>query len=185
MTDLGIAGTVARFKPVHKGHAAVLEALCERAEHVYIGLGSCNKYDVRNPFTAKESAEMIDLVLKPQYSNYSFIEVHDLGHGPRWREQAIRLFGTLDHFVTGNDYVESLLKDVYKVVNSLTVVPEDKRCPVNGTMVRLAIARSEPWEHLVLDSVAVYIKEHGLVDRFCHEFGLETLATHAFAGDVK
>ncbi len=61
--DLGVVGIIARFKPVHKGHAAILEALCERADLVYIGLGSPNKYDVRNPFSAKESEEMIDLVI--------------------------------------------------------------------------------------------------------------------------
>lgn len=177
--ELGIAGTVARFKPVHKAHAAMLESICESAEHVYIGLGSCNKYDYRNPFTAYESAEMIDCVLKPNFSNYSFIEIPDLGHGPRWREQALRLFGTLDSFVTANDYVDSLLKDVYKVVPTLSIIPEEKRAPINATMVRVALARGEPWEELVPTSVADYIKKHSLDERFCREFGLETIAQYA------
>ena len=59
MTKLGIAGIVARFKPVHKGHAAVLEALCERSEHVYIGIGSSNRYNLRNPFTKEEMDEAL------------------------------------------------------------------------------------------------------------------------------
>lgn len=56
---------VARWKPVHLGHAPALEALVTSADEVLIGLGSSNRYDVRNPFTAEESAEMIRRVVGP------------------------------------------------------------------------------------------------------------------------
>ena len=78
-------GLVCRFKPVHLGHAVMLETLCERARHVVIGLGSPNRHDVRNPFTAEETAAMIRLVLEPRFSNWELVPVEDLGHGPRWR----------------------------------------------------------------------------------------------------
>jgi nicotinamide-nucleotide adenylyltransferase len=42
---------VARWKPVHRGHAVVLRALSDRAEQALIGIGSSNRYDSRNPFT--------------------------------------------------------------------------------------------------------------------------------------
>lgn len=48
-------GAIGRFKPLHLGAAAMLEALCENAEEVVIGIGSSNKYNLRNPFTAEES----------------------------------------------------------------------------------------------------------------------------------
>lgn len=174
--DLGVVGTVGRFKPLHKGHAVVLETLCERARHVYIGVGSSNRYDARNPFTVKESEEMINLYLRPRFSNYSFVEIPDIGNGPKWREQALRLFGKLDCFVTANDYVESLLKHDYKVIHPLSLLPLDKRFRASGTMVRVAMSRSEPWEYLVPELVASYLKDSGLVERFCSEFGLETIA---------
>ncbi|MEK6964424.1 MAG: hypothetical protein AABX70_08450 [Nanoarchaeota archaeon] len=177
--DLGIVGTVARFKPVHKGHAVMLETLCERSDYVYIGLGSSNRYNVRNPFTPQESAEMIDLVLKPKFSNYSFVEVPDLDNGPKWRELALGLFGKLDHFVTANDYVETLLKNDYSVIHPARLVPQDKWVYICATMVRDALAKGEPWEHMVPDPVTVYLKEKGLADRFVKEFGLATLATLA------
>ena len=176
MTDLGVVGLVARFKPVHKGHAVMLESVCSRASKVYIGLGSSNKYDVQNPFTASESRDMVDLVLKSKFSNYSFVEVPDLGHGPRWREQAKNLFGSLDCFVTANDYVESLLKDTYKVARPLDIIPKDSQFCASGTMVRVGMAQGQSWQHLVCDLVAAYLSENGLVDRFCREFGLETIA---------
>ncbi|MBI4147658.1 hypothetical protein HY490_00030 [Candidatus Woesearchaeota archaeon] len=177
--NLGRVGTVARFKPVHKAHAAMLESLCERAEHVIIGLGSCNRYNLRNPFTPQESAEMIDRVLKPRYTNYTFIEVPDFDNGPLWREHALKLFGALDYFVTANDYVEQLLKNDYPLIHPLALIPAAKRVPINATMVRRAMAHGESWEHLVPEPVIEYIKTNNLDARFVHEFGLATIAQYA------
>lgn len=176
MKDLGVVGVVARFKPVHKGHVVMLESVCERADRVIIGLGSCNRYNVRNPFSAKESAEMIDLVLKPKYNNYTFIEIPDVDNGPKWREIALKLYGELDYFVTANDYVESLLRQDYKIIHPLHIIPRENQVWGNATMVRTAMAKGEPWEDLVPEIVAEYLKSNKLVDRFCRDFGLETIA---------
>lgn len=179
-SELGIVGTVARFKPLHRGHAAVIETLCEKAKHVYIGIGSCNRYNVRNPLTAKESAEMIEIVLKPKYDNYTILEVPDLDNGPRWREQILKIFPPLDYFITANNYVKSLLEKDYKIIHPASIIPGPKKFPVTGTMVRVAIAKGLQWEHLVPETIADYIKQKKLDDRFCKEFGLETLAQNAF-----
>lgn len=174
--DLGIVGTIGRFKPVHIGHVAVLETLCERAEKVIIGLGSCNEHNARNPFTPQESREMIDLVLRDRFSNYSFIEIPDLHNGPRWRELVLPLYGTLDHFVTANAYVASLLEKDYHLLHPVTLIPEQKKIPINATMVREAMAKGLLWEHLCPDVVVQYLKEKKLDERFVAEFGLETLS---------
>ena len=118
----GKIGTIARFKPVHLGHAALLEAVCEQADEVLIGLGSINVYDLRNPFTAKESQEMIEALLKTRFSNYKFIEVPDFNNGPKWAVEIKNLFGELDYFVTANDYVRELLKDIYTVIRPIEIV---------------------------------------------------------------
>ena len=58
--------------------AAVLRALCGGAGHVLIGVGSSNRYNFRNPFTLAETESMLRLAL-PEFSNYEFIPVPDLG----------------------------------------------------------------------------------------------------------
>jgi nicotinamide-nucleotide adenylyltransferase len=161
---------IARWKPVHLGHAAVLQALVEQAEEVLIGIGSSNKYDAANPFTPSESAEMIALVL-PGASNYRLLEVPDLGHGPRWRAMVTEMLGPLDLFVTANDYVQSLLEQDYRVAHPVTLVPPHRRVAVDATMVRRAMARGEDWEELVPAVVATYLKRNGLVERLVREFG--------------
>ena len=60
---LAALGMVARWKPVHLGHAAVLRGLMAAAPRVVLGIGSANRYDVRSPFTPAETRDMIRLVI--------------------------------------------------------------------------------------------------------------------------
>ncbi len=170
MKSLGIAGTIGRFKPFHNGHAAMLESICANAGHVYIGLGSPNKYDLRNPFTAKESADMIDCVLKHKYKNYSFIEVPDFDDAILWRENTVKLFGSLDCFVTSNDYVVELLKSDYKIVHPFEIVSAEKLFPVTATRVRKLMSESCQWGNFVPQEVKEYILANRLDERFRKEF---------------
>jgi len=169
---------VARWKPVHLGHAAVLSALAERAEHVLVGIGSSNRYGLQNPFTAAESAAMIRLVI-PDPDRCTLVEVPDLGHGPRWRAMLADLMGPLDLFVTANPYVRDLMREVYRVVHPVHLLAPERRVPIDGTRVRKAMARGEGWREMVPPAVATYLQEERLVDRFRREFGLATLALDA------
>jgi nicotinic acid mononucleotide adenylyltransferase len=58
----------------------------------------------------------------------------------------------------------------------IELIQADEQFPVDGSKVRLAMARGENWESLVPDSIAKYIKSNHLDDRFREEFGLQTLA---------
>ena len=171
----GRLGMVARWRPVHLGQSPVLRALCDRADHALIGIGSSNRYNLRNPFSLEETSDMIRLVLAER-ENYALIPVPDLDDGPRWREMILDLFGPLDLFVTDNLYVASLLAEDYTITRPVTLVPDDEKVPIDGTMVRWEMARGEGWRQLVPVEVADYIAVHQLDERFRREFGLQTLA---------
>ncbi|MBN1890805.1 MAG: hypothetical protein JW850_22610 [Thermoflexales bacterium] len=168
-------GMVARWRPVHLGHAPVLRALCEHAELALVGIGSTNKYDLRNPFTSKEATAMIELVLAGR-EHYRLIDVPDLDDGPRWREMILGLFGRLDCFVTANPYVASLLAEDYNVIRPVELLAQDEKIAIEGRMVRREMARGDAWQSLVPPAVAEYITANKLDERFRREFGLQTLA---------
>jgi nicotinamide-nucleotide adenylyltransferase len=168
-------GMVARWQPVHRGHVAVLTALCDRAAQAIIGIGSSNRHDLRNPFTLEERTDMIRLALAGR-GNYTLVPVPDLDDGSRWRAMVVDLFGPLDLFVTDNPYVASLLGADYQVIRPVELVPEENRIAINGTMVRKEMAHGDGWRELVPDKVADYIVDRQLDDRFRREFGLEALA---------
>ena len=171
-------GMVARWRPVHLGHAPVLRALCDRADQALIGIGSSNRYDARNPFTLEETGDMIRLVLAAR-ENYQLIPVPDLDDGPRWRLMILDLFGPLDVFVTANPYVASLLAGDYRLLRPVELVPEEERIAIDGRLVRCAMARGDGWRYLVPPEVAEYLTDRRLDERFRREFGLQTLALDA------
>lgn len=176
-------GLVARFRPLHLAHAALLDAVCARAGadgRVLVGIGSANRYGPRNPFTAGEASVMVEAVLGGRHANYALFGVPDLGHGPRWRDLVRELMGPLDLFVTANPYVRDLLAGVYPLAHPLDLVPPARRVAVSGEMVRRALARGgDGWRDLVPCEVAAVLERHGLVERFRREFGLSTLAQEA------
>lgn len=171
-------GMIARWRPVHRGHAPVLRALCERASTALVGIGSSNRYNFRNPFSLEETTDMIRQVLA-DLDNFILIPVPDLDDGPRWRKMVTELFGSLDLFVTDNPYVSSLLSGDYRVIKPVELVPKDERVAIDGTMVRRAMARGGDWHDLVPKEVADYIAAKQLDERFRREFGLQTLALDA------
>ena len=168
-------GMIARWRPVHLGHAVILKALCKSGDKVFIGIGSSNRYNVRNPFTLEETQAMLKLVLA-DFHNYQLVPVPDLDDGPRWRVMVKELFGALDLFVTENPYVTNLLKDDYRLMRPIELIPSEEQIPVDGSGVRRAMARGVAWESLVPPVIAEYIKSNRLDVRFRAEFGLETLA---------
>lgn len=166
---------VARLRPVHSWHAAVLRGLVRNAKHALIGIGSSNKYDLENPFTVAETADMIRAVLA-EHTNYKILEVPDLGNGPRWRAMVQQLLGPVDLFVTSNSYVYSLMREVYPIMHPVRLVAAGERRKLTGTAVRVAMARGgEDWVRLVPPCVADYLRKHALVERFRREFGPATL----------
>jgi nicotinamide-nucleotide adenylyltransferase len=156
----------------------MLEGLLARADHLVIGIGSTNKHDLRNPFTAAETRDMLRLALAGR-RGFEVIDVPDADHGPTWRERVSALYGPLDLLVSENAYVRELLAPLYPVALPLLFVPPERRVPIDGTMVRRAIARGEDWARLCPPRVAAYLEASGLVARFRAEFGLETLARDA------
>ena len=168
-------GMIARWRPVHLGQAAVLQALCNHADQALIGIGSSNRYNARNPFTLKETEDMLRLTLTGR-DNFTLMPVPDLDDGPRWRLFVLDLFGELDLFVTDNPYVTNLLRADYRLIRPVELLPSEEHVRINGNMVRAMMARGDGWQTWVEERCVHYIQKNKLDERFRNEFGLETLA---------
>ena len=170
---LARVGMVARWRPVHRIHAAILRGLCQRADHLVIGIGSSNRYNAANPFTPAETARMIRWVLPEAADRLELLEIPDLGDGPRWAEMVRGLMDPLDLFVSANAWVRDLVAEFWPVTHPIGFIPPEQRAPISGTRVRQAMARGEAWQTLVPDEVAAYITANGLDARLRQEFGDE------------
>lgn len=181
MKTLGKVAVIGRFKPLHNGGALMLETICQLADHVTIGIGSSNKYNLRNPFTAKESQRMLDAFLSPGYANYKIVHIPDFAQDPQyrdgqqWKEYVKTKFGHLDYFFTGNLYVKTLLDDSYHVAHPAQFIPPDKWIKLRGTEVRLEMARGNEWKNLVPPEVVFYLEQQDIISRFRQQFGAAIL----------
>lgn len=171
----GIIGLIGRWKPLHIGGYSLLEAVCEKSDKVLIGIGSSNRYDLRNPFTAQETEEMIRISLSPKHSNYRIIHIPDFCNEDKWVKYVLKKFGKLDCYVSGNQYVNQLLETHYKIIHPFDIIPKEKQVELNSTKVRIEIARGGDWKKLVPNEVSEYLESSGLIERFIREFGKETL----------
>lgn len=172
---------IARWKPVHVGQAAVLRAMCSGADEVVIGVGSSNRYNVRNPFTYEETEAMLRLALG-DFINYQICPVPDLDDGPRWRAMVKEMLGELDAFVTDNPYVANLMKDDYRLMRPVSWLPPSEHIRIDGTTVRVLMAKGEKWQDWVPERAVQFIEANKLDERFRREFGLETLAMTSIMG---
>lgn len=60
MKEYDIAVLIGRLQPFHLGHVEAIKTALNKAQHVFILLGSCNKApDIKNPFTFEERRQMI------------------------------------------------------------------------------------------------------------------------------
>jgi nicotinamide-nucleotide adenylyltransferase len=170
-----VVAVLGRWQPVHLGHQAVLEALCERFERVVIGVGSADTHDYRSPFSLTEVTGMLQISLRA-YANYELAPIPDLASDPEWCRLAAEAFRGIPRLVTANPYVKYLLEDRFAISHPADYVPEERKAAVSATMVRREMARGEGWKRLVVPEIADFILENGLDRRFRGEFGLHTLA---------
>ncbi|MFH1400814.1 MAG: hypothetical protein ABIH41_04805 [Nanoarchaeota archaeon] len=180
MSTLGRVGVIGRFKPLHNGQADLLERICSEATCVVIGIGSSNRYDARNPFTANETQEMLEATLSSQ-TNYIIIHIPDFAASPKhqdgqeWRMYVKDHMGTLDHMITGNKYVASLLGNDYHIIDPHEVLGADHD-EVRATEVRLLMAKGGDWRSQVPTALADYILRNGLDARLRAEFSQDIIA---------
>ncbi len=172
--NLGKVGLIGRWKPLHLGGFSLLEAVCENSDSPIIGIGSTNKHNIRNPFTASETEEMLRAALS-RYQNFSIVYIPDFQNEDKWVKYVLSQFGELDSFVSGNKYVNQLLMPYYKIMHPFEIVPAERRVAINATKIRIEMAKGGEWRELVPLQVQEYLDNTGLVERFRREYGEQTL----------
>ena len=171
----GSAAILGRWQPVHLGHQAALQSLCERFERVTIGIGSSNVTDYRSPFALDHIRAMLHLALDG-FSNYRIIPIPDDPDDAAWQQSVRIAFSQPDVLFTANPWVAHLLEDTFPLAHPAAAIPPGRRVKVSGTMVRRALARGAEWQQLLPPPVADYLAAHGLEKTFRARFGLHTLA---------
>ena len=156
-----------RFQPFHKGHLRVVEDLLEDYSEVVIVIGSADQgYTCRNPFTASERLEMINLVLKSRgisRDRYWLIPIPDINKPLAWTTYVLSMIPRIDAVATGNPHVAYLYKWLRVNVVELKLYDPEM---YNGTRIReLMCKNNNEWKNRVPREVAEYIESINGVER--------------------
>ena len=157
-----------RTQPPHIGHISMLEAACNAAEEVVVGIGSANKIGKDNPYSAYERQLMLEKSLEDiGLTNCKFVGVPDFESDEEWMDY-LRDYCGLDKdtaIVSGNDYVLGLCDDAgYQTVNPFDLVK--KPIDISATRLREMILENDSaWKYYAATGTKYYFEKLGGRDR--------------------
>ncbi len=158
MTKTARAVVVMRAQPPHLTHGWLIREALKTADQVLICIGSAHQARTpRNPFTAEERIEMIELMLTPEErSRINFGSIPDFHDNDRW-VKAVRALAETPDLQTGagiaivghhKDTTSEYL-DLFPGWSSLNV---ERATPFDSTTIRKAIYASDD-RHIALRAV--------------------------------
>lgn len=155
-----------RFQPFHKGHLMVVQEILGEYDEVVIVVGSAQEgFTCKNPFTAGERIEMIDLTLRGNgYSRdqYMVVPVPDLNKPLAWTSYVLGLVPRINVVFSGNPHTIYLYKWLGIPVREIKLYDPNR---FSGTNIRSLMCRGGEWEELVPKEIADYIKSINGVER--------------------
>jgi nicotinamide-nucleotide adenylyltransferase len=158
-----------RFQPLHWGHIRTIEYALDRADEVLVVIGSAQEsFTLRNPLTAGERFEMLDLAFRKQFgesyrNRIVIVPAMDIAMNKVWVQYLRMLLPPFDGVVSGNELVRILFEDMGLVALS---PPLYKREICSGTRIReLILENSSAWMECVPEPVREFLDRVGFADR--------------------
>ncbi len=155
---------IGRFQPIHNGHMEMIRRAAKRYELI-IAIGSPLKsHTVDNPFTGGERYEMILRALRDEGIEAHIIPVPDIEYNGVWASHVMSLCPPFDMVLSNNPLTIELFSPYKRVMETSMF----SRKEYSGKEIRRRMIEGEPWEELVPNAVAEYIKEIGGDERISY-----------------
>jgi nicotinamide-nucleotide adenylyltransferase len=141
---------IGRFQPFHLGHLDAVKFALSNVDELLIGIGSSNKFnEKRNPFTADERKEMIELSLdEPTLEKIKIYHIPDVNDHDKWTHHIDEIVPKYDVVFSNDEFTHTLFgKRGIKVIS----VPLKQREILSGTDIRVKIRDDQDLSRLVPD----------------------------------
>ncbi|MCA9486723.1 adenylyltransferase/cytidyltransferase family protein [Candidatus Woesearchaeota archaeon] len=158
-----------RTQPPHIGHISMLEAACNNADEVIIGIGSANKIDSQNPYFAIEREMMLRKSLEDKaLTNYRFVHMPDFNNDRDWLDYVLKNAGLSPKtkVVSGNPWVEQVFGERgYGIVKPEEIISGDL-IDISATKLREMIVQDNPlWRSYAATGTKHYFERFGGKER--------------------
>jgi nicotinamide-nucleotide adenylyltransferase len=146
---------ITRAQPFHLGHLRVIRDILKKNDRIVIAIGSAQaKNTLKNPFTAREREEMVDLALKAsRVKNYEIVRIPDLFNDQLWVARVNRVC-RFDAVYSMNPWTVRCFRKAGIRVRRHAIY---RKC-LSGTEIRKRIRQGKKWEALVPGPVSEYLK---------------------------
>lgn len=150
---------VGRFQPFHLGHKYVIEKALEICEKIYIGIGSSQIFDDKNPYSTEKRRKFLETFLEKEHISEKVLDIvtiEDIPDDDEWYELFIKKIPETEVVVGDNEWVN----EIFERHNIPAVrIGYYKRDILEGTKIRKNIQGKKPWEERVPDYLVPQIKE--------------------------
>lgn len=128
---------VGRFQPFHNGHIKLIEYALSKVDKLHIVIGSPNRNDEKNPYSAQLREAMIEKSLtKEQLSRIKISYVEDMNNDAIWLENLANRFADCDLIFSSDEKMSQLYKTNPKLNSKAITIPQDQREDLSGTNIR-------------------------------------------------
>ncbi|MBI2650857.1 nicotinamide-nucleotide adenylyltransferase [Candidatus Woesearchaeota archaeon] len=147
---------IGRFQPFHLGHLEDIKNMLKEVDELVIGVGSSNeKHTKKNPFTAEERIEMINLVLpNNNISSYTVFPIPDFHNDEKWVEHIETLVPKFNVVYTGNKWTERCFKNKGYKVRKVNILKG-----ISSTKIRNNILKDKEWKTMVPKEIANFLEK--------------------------
>ncbi len=145
----GIGLVIGRFQPFHNGHKFLIEEALKLCDQIIIGIGSSNKSDEKNPYSAKERAKHIKKFLKEEHLEEKVIAVLKLYDNPDddvWFENLYKKTGPFDVTIGNNPWNNGIIE---RHGIPAVYIGFHKRRTLEGIKIRALMKQNKKWEERV------------------------------------
>ena len=145
---------IGRFQPLHLGHLKDIKDALKEVDELIIGIGSSNeKLTRKNPFSAEERIEMINLALqKHGIKKYKIFEIPDFHDDKKWVDYVEENIPKFDIVYTGNEWTERCFKSRGYSIKKVKILED-----ISSTIIRSMMANNKDWQSLVPGEIADFL----------------------------
>jgi nicotinamide-nucleotide adenylyltransferase len=151
---------VGRFQPFHHGHLSVVREIrtTRPSEDLLLGIGSAQAaYTWKNPFTAGERGEMIELALREaEIGGVRTVPIPDIDRHSLWVRYVESMVPPFARVYTNNPLTRLLFEQARYTVESPRLVDRGR---LEGEAIRELLATGGDWKSHVPPAVVRYLEE--------------------------
>lgn len=150
---------IGRFQPFHLGHKYLIEQALEICDNIILGIGSSNKSDGKNPYSADVRVEFLQKFIDEEKLSKRVSRILKLYDNPDddvWFENLIKQTGIFDVTIGNNPWNNGIIE---RHGISAVTVGFFERHKLEGIKIRKLMEEKKKWEDRVPYYLISQIKE--------------------------